>query len=243
MIVLSNKRRGDLGRYIREHPGSLTWKNRLHILADLAEALIVIHRENYAHRDIHPGNILLEDDCNGCHLADLGLCGPVIKNEKAYGVLPYLAPEVMDRNNKFEPTIKSDIYALGIVMWVLVTDKIPYIDEDEDDYKQLQMRIMDGQRPLEVEGIPDEYNDLMKRCWSHNPNGRPNAEEVYRYAKSLLNMMYNNVLKLEDVFKPIVVETMNKKGVKKGVDESVKSCRLISQYSESLKVDFTKDKN
>src|ERR1041384_5734685 len=81
MMVLSNKESGDLGKYILNHPKGLTWKNKLHILADLAEALIIIHNENLAHKDLHPGNILLEDDCNGCHLTDFGLCGPVIKNE------------------------------------------------------------------------------------------------------------------------------------------------------------------
>lgn len=237
MIVLSNKSSGDLGRCIRNNPNKLTWKNKLHILADLAEALTVIHEDNYAHKDLHPGNILLEDDCNGCHLADLGLCGPVIKKEKhAIGVLPYMAPESMDEK-KLEFTIKSDIYALGIIMWVLVTDKIPYINVTEHVYRKLlPVSIINGRRPPTVNGIPKEYRDLMEKCWSHDPNSRPNAEEVYRYAKSLLNKMYDEELKLEGLFKPNI-ET-DDEPLDQEVDQEVDRGFENSRLSSSLVYDF-----
>src|SRR2546423_554778 len=85
-------------------------------LWDISKQLESIHELNLIHGDFHNGNIL----CSNYKLSlisDLGLCRPVnrsnIKNE-IYGVLPYMAPEVL----RGEPyTKEADIYSFGIIMW------------------------------------------------------------------------------------------------------------------------------
>ena len=75
-----------------------------------------IHDRNYIHHDLHSGNIFsyYRDDSI---IGDLGLCQQL--NEKVnpneiFGVIPYLAPEVLSKNPY---TKESDIYSFGMIMW------------------------------------------------------------------------------------------------------------------------------
>src|SRR6185369_7423561 len=94
------------------------------------KGLTVIHDKGLVHRDIHPGNLMITEIHNNpkykfIRLGDLGLCR--LANETsssgAYGILPYIAPEVL---YKYKYTQVSDIYSVGIIMWVILTGKIPY---------------------------------------------------------------------------------------------------------------------
>ncbi|RHZ83519.1 hypothetical protein Glove_91g62 [Diversispora epigaea] len=93
--------------------------------------LKTIHSKGFIHRDLHPGNLMITEahnDAKFIRLGDLGFCRPVneILSSGTYGVLPYIAPEVMN-NNKY--TQASDIYSVGIIMWVISTGKIPFEEE------------------------------------------------------------------------------------------------------------------
>src|SRR5437016_1372254 len=75
-----------------------------------------IHSGGLVHHDLHSRNILIDDEKS--LIADLGLCEPVKKDKKeneVYGVLPYLAPEVLSGKPY---TKESDIYSFGMIMWV-----------------------------------------------------------------------------------------------------------------------------
>ena len=78
--------------------------------------LEAIHKLNLIHGDFHNGNLLCSDYKSIC-ISDLGLCRPVnqpnIKNDSIYGVLPYMAPEVL-RGKPY--TKAADMYSFGIIM-------------------------------------------------------------------------------------------------------------------------------
>jgi serine/threonine protein kinase len=76
---------------------------------------------------LHSGNIFSYGRYNS-KIGDLGLCRKVIDEndcpDKTYGVIPYLAPEVLSRKTY---TKKSDIYSLGMIMWEFTTGKKPFM--------------------------------------------------------------------------------------------------------------------
>ena len=76
-----------------------------------------IHEKNYIHHDLHSGNIFSHDIWNS-EIGDLGLCQQVVDKKgnpnKIYGVIPYLAPEVLSKKLY---TKESDIYSFGMIMW------------------------------------------------------------------------------------------------------------------------------
>src|SRR5438046_1659320 len=137
--------------------------------------LEAIHKLNLIHGDFHNGN-LLYSSITLVAISDLGLCRPAnqpnIKNE-IYGVLPYMAPEVLCG----EPYTKAaDIYSFGMIMWEM-TSGIPAFHNIPHDLN-LSLNICKGIRPEIIEGTIPEYVDLIKRCWDNDPGKRPSASEL-----------------------------------------------------------------
>jgi serine/threonine protein kinase len=127
------------------------------------------------HRDLHIGNILCSSIYT-TYISDMGLCGEVgnIDKTKIYGVMPYVAPEVL----KGKPyTQAADIYSFGMIMYFVATKRQPFANCAHDNI--LALNICNGNRPkINEKEAPKCYIDLMKRCWDSNPNNRPNAVEV-----------------------------------------------------------------
>ncbi|RIA83385.1 hypothetical protein C1645_833896 [Glomus cerebriforme] len=86
------------------------WQYKLQLLENIIFGLKIMHESDLAHCDLHDGNILISDNYE-TYIIDLGLCKPINdlqeKGDKLYGVVPYMAPEVL-RNQPY--TLASDIY-------------------------------------------------------------------------------------------------------------------------------------
>ena len=133
------------------------------------------------HRDFHTGNILIKYNIfkrNDAYISDMGLCGKVVNLDKTkvFGVMPYVAPEVL----KGEPyTEAADIYSFGMIMYFVATGRQPFFNHDHDEY--LARKIWKGIRPeINESEAPKCYADLMKRCWDSDPKNRPDATEIYK---------------------------------------------------------------
>ncbi|CAB4408446.1 unnamed protein product [Rhizophagus irregularis] len=96
MVVMDYANRGNL----RENLTILVkydWKEKLHVLYKIISGLSKIHEKKLIHCDFHDGNILNHED-DKIYISDLGLCKPVkstLKKDDIYGVLPFMAPEVL----------------------------------------------------------------------------------------------------------------------------------------------------
>ena len=141
----------------------MEWKKKLNLILCIASDLQIIHSQNLIHRDLHSGNIL-QDNLYSAYIADLGLsisANIALKKGGVYGILPYIAPEVLGGN---QYTIESDIYSLGIIMWEIFTGKaVPFNDVSREQF-QFQVCLC-SRRPSIIEGTPQCYADLIKGCW------------------------------------------------------------------------------
>ena len=129
MMVMQYAENGNLRQNLNNNFDSLTWVNKLYSIMFIAEGLAKIHDENLIHHDFHCGNIL-SWQTEYTLITDLGLCKPANeKSEKSekriYGVLPYVAPEVL-RGKVY--TQASDIYGFGIIAYEICTGYPPYHD-------------------------------------------------------------------------------------------------------------------
>ncbi|CAI2178290.1 15688_t:CDS:2 [Funneliformis geosporum] len=119
-----------------------------------------IHKKGLIHRDLHIGNIL-NHGIGLTYITDLGLCQPVNEadKDKIYGVLPYVAPEVLRRKPY---TRAADIYSFGIVAYEILSGFPPYYEYAHDEF--LATKICQGLRPNFTIKIPQLLEDLIKRC-------------------------------------------------------------------------------
>ncbi|RGB40484.1 kinase-like domain-containing protein, partial [Rhizophagus diaphanus] len=135
---------GSLRQHLNNNFISLGWEQKLWSLYCIALGLRDIHSKGLIHQNFHCGNIL-SDFGQDAFITDLGLCHPANvqpsqntqnSNKKIYGVLPYVAPEVLREK---EYTQKSDIYGFGIIAYEIYTGFPPYYYIAHDEF--LAMKI------------------------------------------------------------------------------------------------------
>ncbi|RGB28009.1 kinase-like domain-containing protein, partial [Rhizophagus diaphanus] len=181
MMVMEYAENGSLRQRLNNSFNSMNWEEKLKILLKISNGLKNIHDKNLVHNDFHCGNILSGEINNVdffIYITDLGLCRPanVIpsqdKNKKIYGILPYVAPEVL-RGKEY--TQESDIYSFGIIAYEVCTGP-PYHNIAHN--KILAISICQGLRPKSNYKIPQLILNIIKQCWDADPLKRPKAGEL-----------------------------------------------------------------
>ena len=171
----------DLRTYILQNRNKIKWKTKIQIIFEIIKAVCRIHEEKSIHRDLHSGNVLYSRDKDDWYISDLGFCGPADKSLKSvYGNLPYISPEVIAGKGY---TFKSDIYAIGMLMWEISAEQPPYINV-EHNY-DLVMSIINGMRPPTIPGTPSEYKELLYQCWNADPNARPDIKTLWNRIETI----------------------------------------------------------
>src|SRR5581483_2417783 len=184
------------------------WKQKLQMLYMIINGLNEIHKQNLIHCDFHDGNILNhnENEENKIFISDLGLCCPIysfLKKDSIYGVIPFMAPEVL-RGKPY--TLVSDIYSFSMIMWEFTSGVTPFNDEPHDDIK-LSVNICKGKRPEIIEGTPQCYIDLMKKCWNEDPSKRPSAFKIKDIIDKWIYFPYEkNIKEIKEEIKNNVME-------------------------------------
>src|SRR5947208_13154365 len=186
-MVLTNYDEGNLRDYLRNNHSKLTLKDRIAILRSLCESLYFIHEKDLIHCDLHSGNMLIQG--GGCYITDLGLCGPVDEESsgKIYGIIPYIAPEVLQGKNH---TKESDVYSVGILMWEIFAGHPPF--DDIAHGPGLCLKICEGLRPPLLSNMPADYVQMMQKCWNVDPSKRPTIGELWKFADNKSKEIYEN---------------------------------------------------
>uniref|UniRef100_A0A1B6CPF8 Protein kinase domain-containing protein n=1 Tax=Clastoptera arizonana TaxID=38151 RepID=A0A1B6CPF8_9HEMI len=144
------------------------------ILWNVGLALQYCHENNILHLDVTPKNILIKLPDFSSKLCDFGSSMNITRNCDQYQKLPkgtiqYISPESLQGKKVTE---KSDVYSLGITMWHLMYEEMPYIGECAHTiaYKVVSQNF----RPRTTKRIDNSNLVLLyKSCWQTNPAQRP----------------------------------------------------------------------
>ncbi|MBS9338420.1 Stk1 family PASTA domain-containing Ser/Thr kinase [Fructobacillus sp. M2-14] len=123
----------DLKTYIKEH-FPIPYQEVVDIMEQVLDAVSAAHKAGIIHRDLKPQNILINQD-GQVKITDFGIAlaqnkfGTAMGNEPVIGSIHYLAPEVTRGQVASE---KSDIYALGVILYQLLTAQVPYQGDSAD---------------------------------------------------------------------------------------------------------------
>lgn len=161
--------------------GALGWKEALHFAVQISKALEHAHEKGIVHRDIKPQNIMMLKD-GTIKVADFGIAAlesaQEKKSDQTVGSVHYIAPE---QARGEQPDPRSDIYSLGVVMYEMLTGKMPY---DGDTAEQVAMKHITGHPvpPQELNpDIPEELAAITLKAMNSDINARyQSASELLR---------------------------------------------------------------
>ncbi len=169
--------------------GNLTLAEVIDIMLQLTSGLACAHDSYIIHRDIKPQNVLILED-GTVKITDFGIAMALNSNEltqtnSVMGSVHYLPPE---QANGTGATIKSDIYSLGILMYELLTGKLPFKGENAVEIAIKQMR---DPIPSVCEfnpEIPQSVENIILKAAAKNPKNRyENVMEMHDDLKTALD--------------------------------------------------------
>src|SRR5688572_26822287 len=204
MIVMDYAKNGSLKKNLLSIVKD-KWIKKLINLFTIVSGLNVMHQQKMVHCDFHHGNILKTNSGSILSIGDLGLCKPIeslSKKNDIYGVLPFMAPEVL-RGKSYTPA--SDIYSFSMIMWELTSGIPPFNNRAHD--LQLSLSICKGERPEIIENTPQCYVNLMKKCWNEDSSKRPYTSEMQNVIKCWIFRPYGN--KVSEELKSNIMEFIN----------------------------------
>ncbi len=154
-----------LKEIIVEERGPLPWKWSVNVAIQIASALEMAHRNNIVHRDIKPHNIIITED-GIAKVTDFGIAKAVSNSTitafgTTIGSVHYFSPE---HARGGYTDAKSDIYSLGVVMYEMVTGKVPF-DADTPVSVALKHMQEEPEEPIEVNpNIPTAVNKIIMKA-------------------------------------------------------------------------------
>ena len=149
--------------------GDLDEQSRLSAFVDIARGLMELAAASVLHRDLKPANVL---ELNGrWQLADFGIARDLLEDTGTYtflgaGTMPYMAPELWQGQ---PATVKSDLYALGVIGFEVLTCSRPFNGPGEAEFRQQHQH----QPAPEPAGVPAAIARLLLRMLAKNPAERP----------------------------------------------------------------------
>jgi len=171
-IVMEYNDGQDLKQYIKEH-GPLNPKRAVYIMEQLLSAMSLAHQHRIIHRDIKPQNILIDKE-DHVQLTDFGIAvalsdTTITQTNTLLGSVHYLSPE---QARGGMATVKSDIYALGIVLYELLTAKVPF---DGDSPVSIALKHFQEDLPIIREihpKIPQALENVVLKATAKDPLNR-----------------------------------------------------------------------
>ncbi|KAF9967467.1 hypothetical protein BGZ73_000537, partial [Actinomortierella ambigua] len=163
------------------------WDMKDAIAKEIARGLAYLHFNKILHRDLKSGNVLLTKHLE-VKLCDFGLAQVKTSTSASQpsqrsggsisveGTIRWMAPELLTLHPKY--STKSDVYALGMVMWEMAAENTSPFKEQRCN-ELVASYVRQGAREEIPDGTPNEYKTWIVRCWDQEPSKRPEAAEMF----------------------------------------------------------------
>ncbi|KAL6639361.1 hypothetical protein ACP70R_023091 [Stipagrostis hirtigluma subsp. patula] len=186
-IVTEFMHGGSIFDFLYNKRGSFQLPDVLRVASDVSKGMNYLHQINIIHRDLKTANLLMDDQV--VKVADFGVAR--VKDQSGVmtaetGTYRWMAPEVIEH---LPYDHRADVFSFGIVLWELLTGKLPY-----EDMTPLQAAVAVVQKDLRP-AIPADTHpmlvDLLQRCWQKDPALRPTFAEILDILNAINEVLRN----------------------------------------------------
>ncbi|WVZ65752.1 hypothetical protein U9M48_015067 [Paspalum notatum var. saurae] len=174
-IVTEYMSGGSVYDYLHKHKGVFKLPALVGVAMDVSKGMSYLHQNNIIHRDLKTANLLMDE--NGTvKVADFGVAR--VKAQSGVmtaetGTYRWMAPEVIEHKPYDH---KADVFSFGILMWELLTGKIPY--EYLTPLQAAVGVVQKGLRPTIPKHTHAKLSELLQKCWQQDPAQRPDFSEI-----------------------------------------------------------------
>ncbi|KAF9645270.1 kinase-like protein [Thelephora ganbajun] len=200
---------GNINHFVKSHLDV----NRFELLGDVARGLIHMHEQGMVHGDLKGTNILI-DETGHARLADFGLLTIISDTTKLLSSTPstqggtyrWMSPELSFPEEfglrKSRPTKSSDCWALGMVVYEVLSGRVPFYHYKGRDVA-LALRVLKGERPERRRGagrmwFTDDIWRISERCWAPERDDRPRIEDVLQVLEKVSSSWTKSPLRMAD---------------------------------------------
>jgi len=177
--------RGSLFRLLQRSATKLDVRRRVHMALDIVRGMNYLHHSSppIIHRDLKSSNLLVDKNWI-VKVADFGLSRlkreTFLTTKTGKGTPQWMAPEVL-RNEPSDE--KSDVYSYGVILWELVTQKIPW--ENLNSMQVIGAVGFMNQRLDIPSEVDPQWKSIILSCWESDPQQRPSFQELLERLREL----------------------------------------------------------
>ncbi|XP_072967816.1 serine/threonine-protein kinase STY46-like [Typha angustifolia] len=166
---------GSVYDFLHKQKGVFKLPALLRVAIDVSKGMSYLHQNNIIHRDLKAANLLMDEN-EVVKVADFGVAR--VKAQSGVmtaetGTYRWMAPEVIEHKPYDH---KADVFSFGIVLWELITGKIPY--EYLTPLQAAVGVVQKGLRPTIPNNTRPKIANLLEKCWQQDPNERPDFSEI-----------------------------------------------------------------
>ncbi|CAD6248363.1 unnamed protein product [Miscanthus lutarioriparius] len=173
---------GSVYDYLHKNNNTFKLPEILKVATDISKGMNYLHQNNIIHRDLKTANLLMDEN-RVVKVADFGVAR--VKDQSGVmtaetGTYRWMAPEVIEHKPYDH---KADVFSFAIVLWELLTGKIPY-----EYLTPLQAAIgvvQKGIRPMIPKDTHPKLIELLQKCWHRDPAERPDFSEILEILQKL----------------------------------------------------------
>lgn len=166
----------------RKNAPDLNGTQKTIIALGIAYGMASLHSKGIIHRDLKSMNVLLDDELLP-KICDFGVSRFASEEKvimtKEIGTPHWMAPELFESNNY---TNKVDVYAYGILLWEMLTEKVPF--KGKEGYQIALAVCTKKERPAIPDHTPRPLKNLINICWDQDPNKRPKFQKIIKLLES-----------------------------------------------------------